>query len=137
MPTRYVLDASAGVEILQRTQAGLAVGLKLRHEPGELWTAEHFHLEVAKVFRRDVLAGVLAEARAEALVDELVAWPLFVASVAPLLREAWTLRHNVTIHDAVYVALTRELEDAVLVTTDANLSRAPGLGVETVTPDDM
>ena len=137
MPSRYVLDASAGVEILQRTPAGLAVGSQLRREPGELWTAEHFHVEVARVFRRDVLAGVLTEIRAQALVDELVAWPLFVASVGPLLPEAWTLRHNVTIHDAVYVALTRQLDDAALVTTDGNLARAPGLGVETIAPDEM
>ena len=104
MPSRYVLDASAGVEILQRTPDGLALGSRLRREPGELGTAEHFHVEVAKVFRRDVLTGVLTETHAQALVDELVAWPLFVASVGPLLLEAWTLRHNVTIHDAIYVA---------------------------------
>jgi predicted nucleic acid-binding protein len=137
VPARYVLDASAGVEILQRTRAGLAIGARLRGEPGEMWTAEHFHLEVAKVFRRDVLAGVLTEERAEALVEELVTWPLFVASVAPLLREAWTLRHNVTIHDAIYVTLTRQLDEAVLVTTDTSLSRAPGLGIETVTTLDI
>ena len=137
MPSRYVLDASAGVEILQRTPAGLALGGRLRGARGELWTAEHFHVEVAKVFRRDVLAGVLTETLAQALIDELVAWPLFVASVGPLLLEAWTLRHNVTIHDAVYIPLTRQLDDAALVTTDENLARAPGLRVETITPDEM
>ncbi len=66
-----------------------------------------------------------------------MAWPLFVASVGPLLPEAWTLRHNVTIHDAVYVALTRQLDDAAPVCTDENLAHAPGLGVETITPDEM
>ncbi len=137
MPSRYVLDASADIEILQRTPPGQALAGRLQREPGELWTAEHFHVEVAKVFRRDVLAGVLTEPRADALVDELVAWPLFVASVGPLLSEAWTMRHNVTIHDALHVVLTRHLDDAVLVTADENLARAPGLGVETITPDEM
>ena len=132
-----MLDASAGVEILQHTPAGARLGRTLRDQPGELWTAEHFHVEVAKVFRRDVLAGVMSDRRAEALVDELVSWPLFVASVAPLLPEAWTLRHNITIHDAVYVALTRGLDDAVLVTADARLARAPGLGVTVVSPDEV
>ena len=66
-----------------------------------------------------------------------MAWPLFVASVGPLLLEAWTLRHNVTIHGAIYVALTGQLDDAVHVTTDENLARAPGLGVETLSPDEM
>ncbi len=125
MPSRYVLDASAGVEILQRTRAGQSLGSRLRREPGELWTAEHFHVEVAKVFRRDVLKAVLSETRAQALIDELVAWPLFVASVGPLLPEAWTLRHNVTVHDALYVVLTRQLDDAVLVTADENLVLLP------------
>jgi hypothetical protein len=37
----------------------------------------------------------------------------------------------------VYVVLSRGLDDAVLVTTDENLARAPGLGVETITPDTM
>jgi predicted nucleic acid-binding protein len=137
VPTRYVLDASAGVEILQRTVLGQALAGRLRREQGELWTAEHFHVEVAKVFRRDVLTGQLTEQRAQALVNELVEWPLFVASVSPLLSEAWTLRNNVTIHDAVYVVLTRGLEDAVLVTADEKLTRAPGLGVPIITPDQM
>jgi predicted nucleic acid-binding protein len=137
VPKRFVLDASAGVEILQRTRAGLALSGQLRREPAELWTAEHFHVEIAKVFRRDVLKGVLSEAQAQALVDELVAWPLFVASVGPLLSEAWTLRHNVTVHDAIYVVLTRELDNAVLVTADESLASAPGLGIDIIRPEEM
>lgn len=135
MASRYVLDASAGVEILQRTAAGQALAAVLRREPAELWTAEHFYVEVSKVFRRDVLAGVLSDERAQALIEELAAWPLFVASVVPLLTEAWTLRNNITIHDALYVVLARELGDCHLVTTDYNLAGAPRLGVETVTPE--
>ncbi|MEX2099958.1 MAG: hypothetical protein WEB19_00955, partial [Acidimicrobiia bacterium] len=56
MPSRYVLNASAGVEILQRTGPGQVLAEHLRAQPVELWTAEHFHVEVAKVFRRDVLS---------------------------------------------------------------------------------
>ncbi len=79
---------------------------------------------------------MVTEPRAQSLVDELVAWPIFVASVGPLVPEAWTLRHNVTIHDALYLVLTRQLDDAELVTTDRNLARASGLRVDVITPDE-
>ncbi len=42
------------------------------------------------------------------------------------MRRAWELRANVTVYDALYVALA-ELLDVVLVTADARLTRAPGL----------
>lgn len=101
MPSRYVLDASAGIDILQHTAEGEALAPTVRGGEGvELWTVEHFHVEVAKVFRRDVLRGVLNDKQATQLTAALAAWPLEVVSVAPLLEEAWHLRHNVTVHDA-------------------------------------
>lgn len=61
----------------------------------------------------------------------------FDATYGALLLEAWSLRHNLTVHDAVYVVLTRQLDDAVLVTADERLARAPDLGVEIIRPDEM
>ncbi len=58
-------------------------------------------------------------------------------SVAPLLEEAWQLRHNVTVHDALYVVLTRHLSDAALVSTDDKLRSAPGVDVEVITPSEV
>ena len=52
MPARYVLDASASVHIIERTAEGQALFTVVRaagDEEPELWTVEHFHLEVAKV----------------------------------------------------------------------------------------
>lgn len=130
MPGRYVLDASAGVDVLQRITEGEALIPTIQGgTESELWTVEHFHVEVAKVFRRDVLHGVLSDDQATQLTTALVGWPLEVVSVAPLLEEAWQLRHNVTIHDALYVVLTRHLPDAVLVSTDRKLTSAPGVDV--------
>lgn len=140
MPARYVLDASAGVDILERTVDGRALGELVRGKDGdepELWTVEHFHLEVAKVLRRDVLAGVIDDEQATALVDVLADWPLNTVSVAPLLTEAWTLRNNLTIHDALYVVLTRRLEGASLVSTDLKLRRTPGVDEPVITPDQL
>jgi predicted nucleic acid-binding protein len=130
VPIRYVLDASAGVDILERTPEGQAVATLLRgrgdEEDPELWTVEHFHLEVAKVLRRDTLAGVLDDRRATQLVEVLADWPLTVVSVAPLLVEAWQLRHNLTVHDALYIVATRRIDGATLVSTDRRLPNAPG-----------
>lgn len=140
MPVRYVLDASAGVDILERTTDGQTVASVVRgrnDEEVELWTVEHFHLEVARVLRRDALAGVIDDQQATQLVDLLADWPLAVVSVAPLLVEAWKLRNNVTIHDALYVVLTRRLPGATLVSTDRKLPNAPGVDVPVITPNQM
>ncbi|MCC6990026.1 MAG: type II toxin-antitoxin system VapC family toxin, partial [Acidobacteria bacterium] len=52
----------------------------------------------------------------------------------PLLDRAWTLRRNLSVYDAVYVALAEAL-GAVLLTCDGRLAGAPGIGasVELVT----
>ena len=129
-----MLDASAGVDILQRTAAGESLERRLRRSGrGDLWTVEHFHVEVARVFRRDVLRGLLSDEEATELVAALAGWPLEVVSVAPLLEEAWQLRHNVTVHDV----LTRHLSDAALVSTDDKLRSAPGVDVEVITPSEV
>jgi predicted nucleic acid-binding protein len=43
----------------------------------------------------------------------------------PLIARCWELRDNLTIYDAVYVALA-ELMGAALLTADERLARAPG-----------
>ena len=42
------------------------------------------------------------------------------------MERCWELRANVTVYDAVYVALA-ELLDAPLVTADRKLANAPGI----------
>lgn len=125
---RYVLDASAGVELVNRTARGVELARRVFHHRAVRWTVEHFSVEVAKVIRRDTLRGMISDDTAGELVTALVNMPLNVARVAPLLPDAWTMRHNITIHDALYVALARHL-DATLVTGDARLASAPGLDV--------
>lgn len=45
-------------------------------------------------------------------------------------RRAWTLRHNFTFYDALYVALASHL-DIPLLTADPRLRREPGLTCHT------
>lgn len=79
----------------------------------------------------DASAGVELVLRTP--IGRLVTAPLNRVSVAPLLPEAWALRHNLTVADALYVVVASHLE-AALVTTDQRLAAAPALQVETITP---
>ncbi len=87
---------------------------------------ELIDLEVASVWRKQVLAGGLDTHRAELALADLLVLPLQRVSHRHLLKRCWQLRQNLTSYDAAYVALA-ELLDAVLVTGDKRISRAPGI----------
>jgi predicted nucleic acid-binding protein len=87
---------------------------------------ELIDLEVASVWRRQVMAGQLEVRRADLAVADLLALPLERVPHRQLIGRCWELRQNLTPYDAAYVALA-ELLDAVLVTGDKRLSRSPDL----------
>ncbi|MGH9088167.1 MAG: type II toxin-antitoxin system VapC family toxin [Acidimicrobiales bacterium] len=97
---------------------------RLRGE--RLAAPELIDLEVSSVLRRLLLSGELPARRGELAMSDLVALPLRRLSHRLLLPRCWSLRENLTVYDASYVAVA-ELLDAVLVTADVRLSRAPGL----------
>ena len=78
---------------------------------------ELIDLEVASVWRRQVMAGQLEARRADLAVADLLALPLQRIPHRHLLTRCWELRQNLTTYDAAYVALA-ELLDVVLVTGD-------------------
>jgi predicted nucleic acid-binding protein len=96
---------------------------------------ELIDLEVSSVLRRLSLGGRIPPRRAELAMSDLEALPLRRVSHRALLPRCWSLRENLTIYDASYVALAEQL-DTVLVTADVRLSRTPGLRcvVEVMTP---
>ena len=102
---------------------------RLRHE--HLAAPELIDLEVSSVLRRLLLADRLPLRRAELAMEDLANLALRRAPHRALLLRCWSLRENLTIYDASYVALAEQL-GTVLVTADARLSRAPGLrcGIE-------
>ena len=107
--TPVVIDASAGVEILADTARGRRLSALL---PADVvgWVPEHFYVEVAGVVRhRTIVTRSLPEVTGSATLERLGRWHLRQALVSPLLTMAWTYRHNMTMADAVYVALTIEL----------------------------
>lgn len=82
-------------------------------------------LEVASVLRRHLGAGLLDARRAGLALEDLIALPAQRAPHAPLLPRVWELRGNLTVYDAVYVALA-EAVGAALLTGDRRLAGAPG-----------
>lgn len=104
---------------------GDAARERLRAET--LVAPELVDLETASVVRRMHRDGALDARRAALALSDLVALPLRRAPHRALLARCWELRDNLSVYDAAYVALA-EILDVVLVTADARLARAPGLG---------
>ena len=128
-----VLDASAAVELLLRTPAGRRAESALRGS--RVAVPAHFDAEVFSALGRLVRGGNLEEGLMEPILHELARAPFTRYTLRPLLVASWSLRHNLALRDALYVALARRLE-APLVTADARLARAPdlGIGVTLVSP---
>jgi predicted nucleic acid-binding protein len=121
-----VLDASAAVELLLGTAAGLRAAACLR---GEIVAAPaHLDAEVLSALGRLARAGEVAEERVASSLGELARAPIRRFPLAPLLPTSWDLRSNLTLRDALYVALARRLR-ARVVTADRRLARAPRLEV--------
>jgi predicted nucleic acid-binding protein len=123
---RYVIDASAAVEYLLRTQLGLKLADAI--EGAFLLAPELLDVEVLSVLRRAVLRKQLQEHRAALVLEDLIDWPVERIPHASLVQEAWRHRHNVSAYDAFYVAVAR-LYDATLLTADGPLTRTPASGI--------
>jgi predicted nucleic acid-binding protein len=115
-----VLDASAAVELLLGTGRGAAVRHALRQADG-LHAPDLLVSETVSVLRSLVLRDEVPAPRAAGAVDDLCRLPVTLWPTLPLADAAWELRQELTAYDAMYVALTREL-DATLVTCDGRLA---------------
>ncbi|MDE0605605.1 MAG: type II toxin-antitoxin system VapC family toxin [Acidimicrobiaceae bacterium] len=94
---------------------------------GELLLApELLDVEVVSAWRRHEAAGLLDARRASLARSDLRDLPVQRVTHRLLMERCWELRANVTVYDAVYVALA-ELLDAPLVTADRKLANAPNL----------
>ncbi len=86
---------------------------------------EHFYVEVASALRHLALVKKsITDVAATAALGRLQHWHLRQALVAPLLDATWRFRHNMTIADAMYVALAQEL-GASLLSDDRRLVNSP------------
>jgi predicted nucleic acid-binding protein len=85
--------------------------------PGLLW------VEVVRALRAKIIDGALARRGAEAALSDFLDLGVEESQVEPLLVRAWQLRENLTVDDALFVALA-EAAERPLVTTDLRLARA-------------
>jgi predicted nucleic acid-binding protein len=122
----YVIDASAAVEYLLRTEIGMRV--QSSTASANLVAPELIDVEVLSVLRRAVFKKMLPEQRARQAIADLVSWDVKRIQHRGLVEQAWSHRDNVTEYDAMYVA-TAVLYDAALLTCDGPLSRAAKTGV--------
>lgn len=119
-----VVDASAVLEVLLRTEAAAVVEARLFG--GETLHAPHLlDLEVAQVLRRYERAGDLTPGRAREALEDLGSVRIERYSHDVFLARIWALRANATAYDACYLALAEAL-NAPLVTRDRMLSTVPG-----------
>ncbi len=120
-----VLDASAALELLLNTESGQLVSDRIEDELESLHVPHLLTAEVAQVLRRYVATGMLKPARARSALEDLLDLDAACYGHEELLPRAWELRANLTIYDALYVALTEALS-ATLLTFDRKLAAAPG-----------
>jgi predicted nucleic acid-binding protein len=119
-----VLDASALIELLTRSDRGRRVEARVLRSSASVHAPALIDLEVAQVLRRYVASGQVPEHWARAALDVAAVFPMTRYVHEPLMKRVWELKHNVTAYDAAYIALAEALR-APLVTCDAKLGRIP------------
>jgi predicted nucleic acid-binding protein len=120
-----VLDASAVVDWLLQTGAGLQIEKRIYSRNESLHSPHLLDLEVAQVLRRLVREGTISARRGDEALDDLVALRLARYPHFVFLPQIWQHRHNLSPYDAAYVVLAERLA-APLITRDARLSAASG-----------
>jgi predicted nucleic acid-binding protein len=120
-----VLDASATIDWLLQTPAGLRVEERIYTHNDTLHSVHLLDVECAQVLRRLVREGTLTSKRAEEAIEDLMALRITRYAPALLLNRIWRHRQNLSAYDATYVALAEELK-APLITRDQKLAAAPG-----------
>jgi predicted nucleic acid-binding protein len=126
-----VVDASAVLELLLRTDKAPRIERRLLAAGESLHAPHLLDLEVAQGLRRHAAAGDLSPERGQEALSDLVDLPLHRYPHDFLLPRIWELRRNVTAYDAAYLALA-ELLAAPFVTCDARLASAPGHAADVI-----
>jgi predicted nucleic acid-binding protein len=120
-----VLDASAAVEWLLRSRAGIDIDGWILSHADTLHAPHLLDIEVTHTLRRHVRARYITVRRAEEALSDLAGAPCIRHPHYPLLRRIWELRDSLSAYDATYVALAETL-DAPLITCDSKLAAAHG-----------
>jgi predicted nucleic acid-binding protein len=122
-----VIDASALLEILLRTERADRLMVRALDVSQRLHAPHLLDIEVAQVLRRLVQRREITVARAEFAFDDFANLIIERHGHQAFVRRIWQLRDSLTAYDAAYVALAESL-DAPLLTCDAKLAGAHGHG---------
>ena len=120
-----VLDASAAIEWLLQSPAGVRIDKRIFSVSQSLHAPHLLDVEVAQVLRRYVREKTISEQRGEEALEDLGDLPLNRYPHDFLLPRVWKLRATLTAYDAVYIALA-EVLDAPLLTCDNKIAFASG-----------
>ena len=120
-----VLDASAVIEWLFQSPAGIKIDRRVFSNAETLHVPHLLDIEVAQVLRRYVRDKTITTQRGEEALEDLEGMPLRRYPHDFLIPRVWELRATLTAYDAVYVALA-EVLDAPLLTCDGKIASASG-----------
>ena len=120
-----VLDASAAIEWLLQSPAGIKIDKRIFSVSESLHVPHLLDIEVAQVLRRYVREKIIPAQRGREALEDLDGLPLSRYPHDFLITRVWELRSTLTAYDAVYVALAEAL-DAPLLTCDRRLASASG-----------
>jgi predicted nucleic acid-binding protein len=115
-----VLDTSAVVDFLLGVGVATQVEALMTTE-GEIVAPDLLIFEALAVLRREARRAEITADRATGAVEDLGDLPIELFPSMPLRQRAWTLRHNFTAADALFVALAEQLGEP-LATKDAALA---------------
>ena len=120
-----VVDASVLAVALVADGGDGSRARNVLREAGTVVAPDLASVETIAVLRKRWLGGTIDLARFEHAVRDLNDLPIRRVPSSLFMRRAFELRDNVTVYDAVYVALAETL-DCPLVTGDAKLASSPG-----------
>jgi predicted nucleic acid-binding protein len=120
-----VVDASAVLELLLRTENGTKVQERVLDADESLHAPHLIDIEVTQTLRRLVILKEINAARGAQALEDYFLLNIKRAEHKHLLERVWSLRESITAYDAAYVVLA-ELLAAPLITCDTKLSRSHG-----------
>ncbi len=130
--TSLVIDASALVDFLLRTEEGTTVEPVLTDPSTDLHVPALCDVEVTSALRRLLRLRAVSLCRAEKALQAYLDLPLTWHGHRVLLPRCFALRDALSAYDATYVALAERLA-APLLTTDTRLaSAARKLGIHSL-----
>lgn len=121
-----VLGASVAVDLLLHREPGYSLIKSRIISAGWLAAPHLLDAEVTQALRRFVLRNELDSLHAEKEIHNLQDLPLERYPHSPLLKRAFNLKNNLTIYNALYVALAEGL-NAQLLTRDKGIGKKPNI----------